>query len=196
MNRTEHLAVEDELAEVGEMVKACIQCGTCTASCPNQFAMDLTPRHLWRLVLMRRDAAVFASKTFALCSSCYTCMLRCPRGLPLTGAMAALKRAAARRGLPNHRAGSLFSGAFMDSVRRHGRVREMELMTLYFAGMKSPLLPLRFASLGMKLMAKGKVELHLPSKGQGKLEPLFAKVAELESGQPDIRVTDEEEAIR
>ena len=40
----------DVLATVQEMVRACIQCGTCTASCPNEFAMDHTPRKLWRMV--------------------------------------------------------------------------------------------------------------------------------------------------
>ena len=53
-------------------------------------------------------------------------------------------------------------------------------MTLYLARMKSPLLPLRFAPLGLKLMGKGKVPLQLPSKGQGKLEALFAKVESME----------------
>jgi heterodisulfide reductase subunit C len=70
-------------------------------------------------------------------------------------------------------------------VRRHGRVREMEFMTLYLARMKSPLLPLRFAPLGLKLMGKGKVPLQLPSRGQGKLEALFAKVEALERSADD-----------
>jgi heterodisulfide reductase subunit C2 len=48
------------------------------------------------------------------------------------------------------------------------------------ARMKSPLLPLRFAPLGLKLMGKGKVPLQLPSRGQGKLEALFTKVETLE----------------
>jgi heterodisulfide reductase subunit C len=172
--------VDPDLAEVRDMVQACIQCGTCTASCPNEFAMDATPRRLWRMVLMGRQKAVFASRTFSLCSSCYYCTLRCPRGLPLTEAMAALKRAAARQGLKSCRAGIHFSRAFVDSVRRHGRLREMEFMTLYLARMKSPLLPLRFAPLGLKLMGKGKVPLQLPSRGRGKLEALFAKVETLE----------------
>ena len=172
--------VDPDLAAVRDMVQACIQCGTCTASCPNEFAMDATPRRLWRMVLMGRQEAVFASRTFSLCSSCYYCTLRCPRGLPLTEAMAALKRAAARKGLKSCRSEIHFYRAFIDSVRRHGRVREMEFMTLYMARMKSPLLPLRFAPLGLKLMGKGKVPLQLPSRGQGKLEALFTKVETLE----------------
>ena len=172
--------VDPDLAAVRDMVQACIQCGTCTASCPNEFAMDATPRRLWRMVLMGRQEAVFASRTFSLCSSCYYCTLRCPRGLPLTEAMAALKRAAARKGLKSCRSEIHFYRAFIDSVRRHGRVREMEFMTLYMARMKSPLLPLRFAPLGLKLMGKGKVPLQLPSRGKGKLEALFNRVETLE----------------
>jgi heterodisulfide reductase subunit C len=177
--------VDPDLTAIRDMLQTCIQCGTCTASCPNEFAMDATPRRLWRMVLMGRQEAVFASRTFSLCSSCYYCTLRCPRGLPLTEAMAALKRAAARQGLKSCRAGIHFSHAFVDSVRRHGRVREMEFMALYLARMKSPLLPLRFAPLGLKLMRKGKVPLQLPSRGRGKLETLFARVETLEQEAAD-----------
>jgi heterodisulfide reductase subunit C len=176
-------ADSEELAPVREMVQACIQCGTCTGSCPNEFAMDFTPRRLWRLVATGQEEEVFASKTFTLCSSCYCCTLRCPRGLPLTEAMGALKQVAARKGLARHRQSILFYKSFLESVRRHGRVREMEFMTLYFNGMKNPVLPLRFAALGIKLMLRGKVPLQFPSKGDGRLAALFEKAAELE----DIR---------
>jgi heterodisulfide reductase subunit C len=172
-----------DLHDVRAMTQACIQCGTCTGSCPNAFAMDLTPRRLWRMVLMDQTDDIFESKTFMLCSACYYCTLRCPRGLPLTEAMVALKRAAAKRDLPAHRGGTLFYQKFMESVRRHGRVREMEFMTLYFNAMHNPLLPLRFAPLGLKLMRKGKVPLQLPSKGSGALDAIFRKVESLEQAQ-------------
>ena len=58
----------------------------------------------------------------------------------------------------------------------------MEFMTLYFATMKNPLVPLRFTPLGMKLMRKGKVSLEIPSKGSGALNAVFRKVKELEAG--------------
>ncbi|UCF95382.1 MAG: 4Fe-4S dicluster domain-containing protein [Desulfobacterales bacterium] len=168
------------LAPVQAMIRSCIQCGTCTGSCPNAFAMDRTPRQLWRLVLMGRQKAIFESKTFALCSACYYCTLRCPRGLPLTEAMGALKQIAARENRVRHRPSTLFHENFIRSVRRHGRVKEMELMTRYWAAVKNPVLPLRFALLGMKLMAKGKVSLDWPSKAKRPLETLFRKVEELE----------------
>jgi len=173
-------AVSDELAPVQEMVRACIQCGTCTGSCPNEFAMDYTPRRLWRMVLMDQKAEIFQSKTFALCSACYYCTLRCPRGLPLTEAMNALKQIAARNNLVSHKDSVQFYKNFMRSVRRHGRVNEMEFMLLYFTALKNPLTPLRFAPLGMRLMLKGKVSMRPPLKRQRPLEKLFRKVEALE----------------
>ncbi|MDX2498153.1 MAG: 4Fe-4S dicluster domain-containing protein, partial [Desulfobacterales bacterium] len=117
--------VIDSLATIRDMVSACIQCGTCTGSCPNAFAMDLTPRQLWYNVLMGEKETIFQSKTFFLCSACYYCALRCPRGLPLTETMSALKQIAAKENLAPYKKSILFYKSFMESVRRHGRVREM-----------------------------------------------------------------------
>ncbi len=187
MNKTKEITPEtitlnpsDPLASIQEMVRTCIQCGTCTGSCPNAFAMDVTPRKMWRMILMGQKVDVFKSKTFTLCSSCYTCALRCPRGLPLTEAMSELKQIALKEDLALYRQSTLFCKKFMESVRRHGRVREMEFMTLYFSSMKNPIIPLRFASLGLKLIKKRKVSIQLPSKGHGPLDAIFRKAAELE----------------
>lgn len=174
------MQLPDPLAPIQEMVRTCIQCGTCTGSCPNAFAMDKTPRQLWRMVLMGQKDVIFQSKTFALCSSCYYCTLRCPRGLLLTEAMGALKQIASRENLAKYRQSSLFYKSFIKSVRNHGRVREMEFMTLYFTSMKNPFVPFRFASLGMRLMLKKKISLQIPSKGKRPLEAIFRKIEELE----------------
>ena len=170
------------LAPVQEMIRPCIQCGTCTGSCPNEFAMDYTPRQLWRMVLMGLKDEIFQSKTFALCSSCYYCTLRCPRGLPLTEAMEALKQIAARENLKQYKHSVEFYKSFIQSVRRHGRVNEMEFMTLYFAALKNPFTPLRFAPLGIKLLLKGKVSMMPPIKRDRTLESIFRKIEELEEG--------------
>ncbi len=179
--RTAEGDLEDMLAPVREMVAACMQCGSCTGSCPNEFAMDFTPRRMWRMVLMGEADAIFESQTFSMCSNCYMCTLRCPRGLPLTDAMSALKQIAFRKNLRRYRKGILFYREFLESVRRHGRVKEMEFMTLYFAKLKSPLVPFKFASLGLKLMRKGKISIEFPGKGDGRLNRLFEKAEELEA---------------
>lgn len=171
----------DRLAPIQEMLRACIQCGTCSASCPNEFAMDRTPRLLWQMVLMGQTAEIFKTRTFAMCSTCYYCTLRCPRGLPLTEVMNALKRIAARDNNPRYRQSTLFYKKFIHSVRRHGRVSEMEFMALYFAALKKPLAPLRLVPLGIKLMGKGKVAMSPPVRAQRPLESIFRKIEALEA---------------
>ncbi len=168
------------LAPVRQMIQACIQCGTCSGSCPSAFAMDHTPRAMWRMVMAGKKDEIFKSKTFGLCSSCYYCTLRCPRGLPLTEAMGMLKQIAARENLAEYKKSTLFYKSFMESVRRHGRVRETQMMMTYFLAMKNPVMPFKFASVGMKLMGKGKISLEFPSKGNGALKALFSKARELE----------------
>ena len=170
----------DSMMHIKEMIRACIQCGTCSASCPNAFAMDHTPRKMWRMVLAGKKDAIFNSKTFILCSACYFCTLRCPRGLPLTEAMAALKQIATAEGLAKYKQSTSFYKNFMDSVRRYGRVRETEFMSYWFAAMKTPVLPLKFIPLGLKLMKKRKVSVRFPSRGPDRLEAMFRKAEELE----------------
>lgn len=169
-----------EMKKVKEMLTPCIQCGTCTGSCPNYPFMDITPRKMWRLVLTDHPNRVFSSKTFIMCSSCYACTLRCPRGLELTTAMALLKQAASRMEIPGFARPEKFHTAFMDSVEKHGRVREMEMMTHFFILMKNPFLPISFTPLGIRLMAKGKIHPGLPYGSGHKLSKLFKKTAELE----------------
>jgi len=175
-----HIPASDPFAMIQDKIKPCIQCGTCTGSCPNEFAMDITPRKMWRMVLTGEKEAIFQSKTFDLCSVCYYCTLRCPRGLPLTESMIALKQIAAKENIAKYKKSTLFYKNFMDSVRRHGRVQEMEFMTLYFLSMKDLFLPLKFAKLGLKLMEKRKVSVKISLKRKKGLDAIFKKVEELD----------------
>jgi len=169
--------------QIKEMLRPCIQCGTCTASCPNAFAMDHTPRKLWRLVQADMIDEVFKSKTFILCSSCYYCTLRCPRGLPLTRAMGLLTQMAQTQNPEPFKKSHRFYQEFIQSVRRHGRVNETEFMSLFFLSMKSPVLPFEYASLGIKLMQKKKVSipnLNIWKKDRNGLGKIFNKIREIE----------------
>ena len=182
-NEYETSSSHDMLESVKGMVQACIQCGTCTGSCPNAFAMDITPRMLWRMVLFGQKDEIFQSRTFTLCSACYYCTLRCPRGLSLTEAMGKLKQIASKKDIKAHKKSIRFYKSFLDSVRRHGRVHEMEFMTLYFLSMKNPFAPLKFTPLGMKLIGKRKLSIEIPSREPNSLESIFRKVEEME-GRP------------
>ena len=180
------------IAEIQQKVQACMQCGTCSGSCASSFAMDLTPRQLWRLVQLGETEEILDSKTFYLCSACYFCTLRCPRGLQLTEAMGGLKRLAVARGIKRHQQSANFYQAVMDTVQRYGRMREMESISRYFLSMKNPFFPLGYTSMGLKLLSKGKMAIQLPQllpvkdeEGkvkyfEGRFDRLFRKVEELE----------------
>ena len=86
----------DRLMPTGALIRRCIQCGTCSASCPTAYAMDYTPRQLWRLVNLGFVEEVLNSRTFWLCTVCKSCQVRCPRGIDITDAMVALKEWATR----------------------------------------------------------------------------------------------------
>jgi heterodisulfide reductase subunit D len=89
----------DRLSPEGRLIRRCIQCGTCSASCPTAYAMDYTPRELWRLVNLGLVEEVLNSRTFWLCTVCKSCQVRCPRGIGITDAMVALKEWATREGI-------------------------------------------------------------------------------------------------
>jgi heterodisulfide reductase subunit C2 len=175
-------AAADALAGIREQVSSCMQCGTCTGSCVNAHAMDYTPRQLWRLVQLGEKQEIFNSKTFWLCSTCYFCTLRCPRGLLLTETMGALKRLAVAEGYLQQSQSIAFYRSFLDSVRRYGRVHEMEMMARYFLAVRNPLTPMSFTPLGVRLLSKGKLALQMPRFfAKGKLDAIYSKVKELEA---------------
>jgi len=79
------------MGAIQETLAACIQCGTCSATCPTAFAMDYTPRALWRLVELGLRNEVLNSSTFWMCTACYNCTVRCPRRIPITETMRELR---------------------------------------------------------------------------------------------------------
>lgn len=173
----------DRLTPAGGLVRRCIQCGTCSASCPSAAEMDLTPRQMWRLAQLGFEDQVLHSNTMWLCSLCYTCHVRCPRGIPLTETIVKLKQLALRSGLVEGRESTAFYGAFNNVVRRYGRVRELEFMVRYFLA-SNPLKALGYTKFGLTLLQRGKVHLQLPRLGgTGRFDRLFARVAELEGQQ-------------
>ena len=78
----------------GEKIKQCQQCGTCSGSCPTAYLMDYGPREViaaFRAGILDR---VVKSNTIWLCTSCYSCTVRCPAGIKVTDIMYELKRLA------------------------------------------------------------------------------------------------------
>lgn len=115
----------------GSAVQACYQCHKCSTGCPTAPEMDLMSSQIIRMINLG-DASVLESEAIWLCASCEACTTRCPQGIDIAAVMDALRMMAVERKAdlgqkrPRH-----FSRSFLGSVRRHGRVYEMGLMTAY-----------------------------------------------------------------
>jgi predicted molibdopterin-dependent oxidoreductase YjgC len=75
------------MEKIVDKIKICIQCGTCSSSCPLNFAMDIPMRKLIGLIKAGYIKEVLKSKTFWLCLSCYFCKIRCPKNIDLPEVM-------------------------------------------------------------------------------------------------------------
>lgn len=146
-------------------LEKCYQCGKCTAGCPLAGQMDLMPNQVLRLVRAGDLDKVLHSQAIWLCVACFTCTARCPQSVDGAALMDTLRQMAAERGLcsPEQRRILLFQQAFLDNVRRNGRVKEVELIAQFkmqgFLKDRSVPLLLKDSMLGPKMMQRGKLHL-------------------------------------
>ena len=117
----------------GEGIKVCIQCGTCTASCPNADKMEHTPSHLIAMARAGMKEEVLSSNGMWMCLSCYLCVVRCPRDIKITRLMHVLESLSARNRLNSKRTTTpvMYEG-FNRFIVRTGRISELWLMVGYY----------------------------------------------------------------
>jgi heterodisulfide reductase subunit C len=89
------LAKVEEIS--GERVFRCMQCGSCAAGCPMHDRMDISPNQVWKLLQMGEVERVRDSKTIWACFSCFTCGVRCPKGIDLAKVMEAVRQLLLRK---------------------------------------------------------------------------------------------------
>ena len=66
-----------------EGLKACLNCGTCTAICPAAEFYNYQPRLILDILQTKEDAQIedlLKSNTIWYCGECMSCVTRCPRG--------------------------------------------------------------------------------------------------------------------
>ena len=86
------------LREVGFLeIGSCIQCGTCTGGCPSGRRTALNTREIVRKAQLGLEE-VLSDKELWFCSTCYTCLERCPRGVPVTDIIIYLRNIAVQKG--------------------------------------------------------------------------------------------------
>jgi len=124
----------EERVEGGEWVRMCMQCGVCAGSCPLGPHWDHSPQKIFMMIRAGKRDAVLTSDSMWMCTSCYNCIVRCPRHLPITHIIHGLATYAHRQGLaPKVQPTRDFSLQFWGNSTRTGRVNEMRLtLGLYF----------------------------------------------------------------
>ncbi len=162
----------------GEKLKECIQCGTCSASCPSSAAMEYGPREIIAALRAGMLGRVLNAKTVWLCVSCYSCTVRCPAGIPFTDVMYELKRLEVDKGLSKDASGATMAKAFAETVDQHGRNVETKLLRKYYLR-TNPFKALSQIPLAMKLFFKGRLDLRPHTiKGLDDLKKMMAAIEE------------------
>ena len=108
----------------------CYQCGKCTAGCPVAAGMDMTPNQIVRALQLGNFEKAMTSDAIWACVSCQTCSTRCPQSVDCAGIMDVLREASLRRGAasPAQKTVVAFQEAFLNNLRRNGRLDEIELI--------------------------------------------------------------------
>ena len=173
--------------DAGEEIKMCMNCGVCAGSCPLRHEMDYPPRQIFQLIRAGRKEAVLNSQSIMLCTSCYTCKVRCPRIIPVIDVMHGLAHYAIEQGILTRRDTANFGREFWNQVYKLGRIDEKELpRRVFFAagileGVKTTV---KYMDIGLKMVLHGRMKL-LPErkiKGIQSLRKMLDKAAEMGKG--------------
>ena len=187
------LEVEGKVEE-GHWVKMCMQCGVCSGSCPMGDHWDHPPQEIFMMIRAGKRDEVLSSESMWMCTSCYNCIVRCPRGLPITHIMHGLATYAKHLGLePKGQPTAFFGQTLWDSVYANGRVNELKIgLKLYFkegfvAGIKEAMAHQKLGMDMMKTKRASAMELiggHKVKDLSG-LQKMLNKAAEIEKAKFD-----------
>ena len=167
----------------GEGINLCIQCGTCSASCPNANRMEHAPRELIALARAGMYDEILSSNSMWFCLSCYLCTVRCPRGIKITDMMHALECIAVRQQLSNSRTRTpAMYRSFSDFVYSIGSVPEVGFMTLFYL-LSNPLRAIKMMPIALSLLKHGRLSIRarrLKPEAEHQRRAILEKAEELE----------------
>lgn len=90
--------VIDKVSELSEQnLYSCYQCGKCSGGCPAVSEMDLLPNQVIRLLQLGMPEDASNANTMWICASCFTCTVRCPKGVDIAKIMEALRQISLRK---------------------------------------------------------------------------------------------------
>ena len=131
--RNNFLKEVEECVEEGEWVKMCMQCGVCAGSCPFGPNWEHSPQKLFMMIRAGKRDEVLRSDSMWMCTSCYNCVVRCPRKLPITHIMHGLASYAHRLGIaPKGQPTREFATLFWNNLIKTGRTNELKLTLAHY----------------------------------------------------------------
>ena len=125
-------ALAQRAQQAGANVLSCYQCRKCTAGCPVAGRADIKPHELVRMVQLGQSDTALACQAIWECTSCQTCITRCPQKVDIAALNDLLRRMSRESGKVV--AGTTvpaFNDIFLGTVRRLGRMYEMGLMVTF-----------------------------------------------------------------
>ena len=121
--------------------------------------MDHSPRVLNAMLTAGSYDDVLRSRAIWVCTGCYACTVECPKQIPVTESICALKRASMRAGVyPRRFITPVLARQFVRLVDRRGRSSEAWIsLSLYLR--TRPFQLVRYAPVALRLMRRGRLPL-------------------------------------
>ena len=165
----------------GDQVKNCIQCGTCSGTCPSSHVMDYSPRRIFSMIRAGMREEVLSSNTIWKCASCYSCLVLCPKEIKIADIFYSLKRLAIKEGKQGKNKAAVLSSSFASMVDKYGRNSETRLLVKYF--LRADLFGwVAQLPVGWKLLSRGRLPLTAKRiKGVKEIRAITEKVREIQS---------------
>jgi quinone-modifying oxidoreductase subunit QmoC len=170
----------------GDKLALCMQCGVCSGSCPIGVSMDHGPRKLFMMIRAGMKEEVMTSNTPANCTSCYRCVVRCPRSVPVTYILQDLLAKQAQLGYASKAGENVnFAKSFWWSAKVFGRTDERLVTALYYFsfGLKEGFARgMDNLKIAFNFIRKGRMHIGLPYriKDRKGLAAILAKAREIE----------------
>ncbi len=145
----------------GVNVMECYQCGKCSAGCTVAEVTDILPHDAVRMMQLNQKEELLDSHYLWLCVGCQTCVTRCPNRIDIPHIMDTMRHwALEEKRQPKESTIAQFHDAFVNSIRKNGRVHELGMVGEYKRKSGSYMQNMR---MGMAMFFRGKIGL-LPHK--------------------------------
>lgn len=82
----------------GKTLDLCYQCGTCTGSCPSGRTTAFRTRQLIRKAQLGLKDDILPSEDLWMCTTCYSCVERCPRDVDIVDIIILMRNMAVQKG--------------------------------------------------------------------------------------------------